>query len=127
MGARKSGTAAVYWKCSICLGPYIERAWTKCNHSFCRKCITEVCRTNPPTNRAPCPFCRRPVLLGELARRYTTLGIVVDATPSPPRHTTEQVFEVSDADAAQAPTAEPTPEPTSEPTAEPTSEPTENA
>ena len=61
------------------------------------------------------------------ARRYTTLGIVVDATPSPPRHTTEQVFEVSDADAAQAPTAEPTPEPTSEPTAEPTSEPTENA
>ena len=69
VGARKSGTAAVYWKCSICLGPYIERAWTKCNHSFCRKCITEVCRTNPPTNRAPCPFCRRPVLLGELTRR----------------------------------------------------------
>ena len=56
-------------QCSICLGPYVERAWTKCNHSFCRRCITEVCRTNPPTNRAPCPFCRRPVLLGELARR----------------------------------------------------------
>ena len=33
----------------------------------------------------------------------------------------------TDADVAQAPTAEPTPEPTSEPTAEPTSEPTENA
>ena len=110
-------------QCSICLGPYKERAWTKCNHSFCRECITEVCRTNPPTNRAPCPFCRRPVLLGELARRLS----VADATPSPPRHTTEQVFEGSDADAAQAPTAEPTPEPTSEPTAEPTSEPTENA
>ena len=59
-------------QCSICLGPYIERAWTKCNHSFCRKCITEVCRTNPPTNRAPCPFCRRPVLLGELTRLETT-------------------------------------------------------
>ena len=118
-------------QCSICLGPYVERAWTKCNHSFCRECITEVCRRNPPTNRAPCPFCRRPVLLGELARRYTTLGIVVDATPSPPRHTTEQVFEGSDADAAQVPTveptSEPTEEPTSEPTAEPTSEPTENA
>ena len=56
-------------QCSICLGPYVERAWTKCNHSFCRKWITEVCRTNPPTNRAPCPFCRRPVLLGELTRR----------------------------------------------------------
>ncbi len=56
-------------QCSICLGPYKERAWTKCNHSFCRECITQVCRTNPPTNRAPCPFCRRPVLLGELARR----------------------------------------------------------
>ena len=62
------------------------------------------------------------MLLGELARRPS----VADATP-PPRHTTEQVFEGSDADAAQAPTAEPTPEPTSEPTAEPTSEPTENA
>ena len=59
-------------QCSICLGPYVERAWTKCNHSFCRKCITEVCRTNPPTNRAPCPFCRRPVLLGELTRLETT-------------------------------------------------------
>ena len=59
-------------QCSICLGPYIERAWTKCNHSFCRECITEVCRTNPPTNRAPCPFCRRPVLLGELTRLETT-------------------------------------------------------
>ena len=56
-------------QCSICLGPYKERAWTKCNHSFCRKCITQVCRTNPPTNRAPCPFCRQPVLLGELTRR----------------------------------------------------------
>ena len=54
-------------QCSICLGPYKERAWTKCNHSFCRECITEVCRTNPPTNRAPCPFCRRPVLLGEIS------------------------------------------------------------
>ena len=59
-------------QCSICLGPYKERAWTKCNHSFCRECITEVCRTNPPTNRAPCPFCRRPVLLGELTRLETT-------------------------------------------------------
>ena len=56
-------------KCSICLGPYKERAWTNCNHSFCRECITKVCRTNPPTNRAPCPFCRQPVLLGELTRR----------------------------------------------------------
>ena len=56
-------------QCSICLGPYKERAWTKCNHSFCRKCIMQVCLTNYPTNRAPCPFCRRPVLLGELARR----------------------------------------------------------
>merc|ERR1711977_554569 len=56
-------------QCSICLGPYKERAWTKCNHSFCRKCIMQVCLTNYPTNRAPCPFCRQPVLLGELARR----------------------------------------------------------
>ena len=54
-------------QCSICLGPYIERAWTKCNHSFCRKCIMQVCLTNYPTNRAPCPFCRRPVLLGEIS------------------------------------------------------------
>ena len=59
-------------QCSICLGPYIERAWTKCNHSFCRKCIMQVCLTNYPTNRAPCPFCRRPVLLGELTRLETT-------------------------------------------------------
>ena len=56
-------------QCSICLEPYSDRVWTKCNHSFCRKCITQVCRTKPPTNRAPCPFCRQPVLLGELARR----------------------------------------------------------
>jgi hypothetical protein len=67
-------------QCSICLGPYKERAWTKCNHSFCRKCITEVCRTNPPTNRAPCPFCRQPVLLGELTRRPS----VADAIPHEP-------------------------------------------
>ena len=56
-------------QCSICLGPYKERAWTKCNHSFCRKCIMQVCLTNYPTNRAPCPFCRQPMLLGELNRR----------------------------------------------------------
>ncbi len=56
-------------QCSICLGPYKERAWTKCNHSFCRKCIMQVCLANYPTNRAPCPFCRQPVLLGELNRR----------------------------------------------------------
>jgi len=54
-------------QCSICLGPYKERAWTKCNHSFCRKCIMQVCLTNYPTNRAPCPFCRRPVLLGDIS------------------------------------------------------------
>ena len=56
-------------QCSICLGPYKERAWTKCNHSFCRKCIMQVCLTNYPTNRAPCPFCRQPVLLREIKRR----------------------------------------------------------
>merc|ERR1711939_352963 len=61
-------------QCSICLGPCVERAWTKCNHSFCRKCITQVCRTNPSTNRAPCPFCRQPVLLGELTRRPSVAG-----------------------------------------------------
>ncbi len=58
-------------QCSICLKPYDDRAWTKCNHSFCRECITKVCRTNPPTNRAPCPFCRQPVLLGELTRQIS--------------------------------------------------------
>ena len=67
-------------QCSICLGPYKERAWTKCNHSFCRKCIMQVCLTNYPTNRAPCPFCRQPVLLGELARRPG----VADAIPHEP-------------------------------------------
>jgi len=67
-------------QCSICLEPYSDRAWTRCNHSFCRKCITQVCRTNPPTNRAPCPFCRRPVLLGELERRPS----VADAIPHEP-------------------------------------------
>ncbi len=58
-------------QCSICLEPYSDRVWTKCNHSFCRKCITQVCRTKPPTNRAPCPFCRQPVLLGELTSRLS--------------------------------------------------------
>ena len=61
-------------QCSICLGPCVERAWTKCNHSFCRKCITQVCRTNPSTNRAPCPFCRQPLLLGDLTRRPSVAG-----------------------------------------------------
>ena len=32
-------------QCSICLGPCVERAWTKCNHSFCRK-ASRACRTN---------------------------------------------------------------------------------
>ena len=56
-------------QCSICLEPYSDRAWTKCNHSFCRECITRVCRTNRPANQAPCPFCRQPVLLREIKRR----------------------------------------------------------
>ena len=92
-------------QCSICLGPYIERAWTKCNHSFCRKCIMQVCLTNYPTNRAPCPFCRQPVLLGELARRPG----VADAIPHEPERRGFGARFLSFA------------------TAEPTSEPTENA
>jgi len=92
-------------QCSICLGPYKERAWTKCNHSFCRKCIMQVCLANYPTNRAPCPFCRQPVLLGELARRPG----VADAIPHEPERRGFGARFLSFA------------------TAEPTSEPTENA
>ena len=56
-------------QCSICLEPYSDRVWTRCNHSFCRECITQACRTNRPADRAPCPFCRQSVLLGELTSR----------------------------------------------------------
>ena len=55
--------------CSICLESYRDRVWTNCDHSFCKACITQVCRTNPPENRAPCPFCREPVLLSDLRAR----------------------------------------------------------
>ena len=42
------------------------RAWTRCNHSFCRECITQVLATNLPRNEAPCPFCRAVVRLRDL-------------------------------------------------------------
>lgn len=52
--------------CSVCLGPYQERAVTACGHSFCASCITAVLRTNHPENQAPCPCCRQPVVLCDL-------------------------------------------------------------
>ena len=53
--------------CSICLGPYNNRVWTRCNHSFCHECIMGVRRTWF-FDRVPCPLCRQDVNLRELTQ-----------------------------------------------------------
>lgn len=54
--------------CSICLDKFSDRVDTPCGHAFCCECIVAVCRTNPPSFWAPCPFCRRSIFVQDLMR-----------------------------------------------------------
>jgi len=54
--------------CPICLDAFEDRLEAPCGHAFCRACIVAVCRSNAPSNQAPCPFCRRTVFQCDLLR-----------------------------------------------------------
>ena len=53
-------------ECSICLEPFELRVDTRCNHSFCAKCVGTLLTTPRGTRHTPCPKCRAPFLLSEL-------------------------------------------------------------
>ena len=52
-------------ECSVCVQTFTDPHMTKCGHSFCKECITEV------INRQHlCPECRAPAQLEELIKNF---------------------------------------------------------
>ena len=45
------------FSCTICLDFRMNSASTKCQHSFCRKCIEDWIEKNGTRGRAKCPDC----------------------------------------------------------------------
>ncbi len=48
--------------CVVCSGSYKDPCTLACQHSFCRKCITDYLKTKPASVRnrlIPCPSCRQ--------------------------------------------------------------------
>ena len=45
------------FSCTICLDFRMNSASTKCQHSFCRKCIEEWIERKGTRGRAKCPVC----------------------------------------------------------------------
>ncbi|XP_046571340.1 tripartite motif-containing protein 2-like [Haliotis rubra] len=48
--------------CSICLEMYTDPCTLRCDHTFCRKCVTSYIQTRPDAVQSktiPCPCCRQ--------------------------------------------------------------------
>lgn len=64
--------------CSICNSPFVDPLYTPCDHTFCRKCITECFNAG----NIKCPMCRqRLASISHLPRANLTVRNMLNRIP----------------------------------------------